>query len=88
MLGQFPEWFAFDDGLVVEEPPEELEELLEDWVVDVVAVELVLPPVAAFAIAAPPPMTAPARDSVTRASRSRCLIWFTSFRIRLRLPLQ
>jgi hypothetical protein len=73
MLGQFPEWFAPGDGMV-EEPPEPPDELPVDGVVAVVAVESAPLPLAALAIAAPPPMTAPATASVMSPSRSRCRI--------------
>jgi hypothetical protein len=66
MLGQFLEWFVLADGVVVVE-------LLDEELVDgvVVVVGDVEPPLAALAIAAPPPATAPARDKATRAVRSR-----------------
>jgi hypothetical protein len=67
MLGQFFEWLVLDDGVVVVEL---LDEELVDGVV-VVGVVDVEPPLAALAMAAPPPATAPARDKATRAVRSR-----------------
>ena len=56
MLGHFLEWFVLADGVAVVELLNE--ELVDGVVVVVVDVE---PPLAALAIAAPPPATAPAQ---------------------------
>jgi hypothetical protein len=68
MFGQLPEWCVLVDGVVV------VEVLVDgvvvvDVLVDGVVVEL---PLAALAIAAPPPIAAPARDRATRATRIGC----------------
>jgi hypothetical protein len=68
MFGQLPEWCVLVDGVVVVEVLFDCVVVVE-VLVDGVVVEL---PLAALAIAAPPPIAAPARDRATRATRIGC----------------
>ncbi|HYZ77850.1 MAG TPA: hypothetical protein VE596_10810 [Gaiellaceae bacterium] len=76
---------SYTCGQFLAEPPEWLGLVLPedeplDFVVLVDVVVLVVPPLAALAIAAPPPASRPSTDTVATASRSLSRVILTSFR--------